>query len=101
MDNWIASAPVQTVIRTVAVMMATTILAAVVASGVVAQTPPSPTAAPTAQPKSFPSPAVAKTAPVKQVKSCSIYGEGFVNVPGTDTCIKLGGYVRSDAAAKH
>jgi hypothetical protein len=83
-------------------------LAAVAASGVVAQTPPPPTGAPNALPRTFPAPALtktapaktapAKTAPARQAKSCSSYGEGFVNVPGTDTCSKAGAYVRTEAA---
>ena len=28
------------------------------------------------------------------VKICTLYGDGFYYVPGTDTCLKLGGYVR-------
>jgi Porin subfamily len=98
MDNPIASAPVRMAVRAAAVVIAVTVLAAVAASGVAAQTPPSPTAAPKAQPNLFQTPGTAKTAPVKQMKSCSSYGDGFVNVPGTDTCVKAGGYVRTDAA---
>jgi hypothetical protein len=30
------------------------------------------------------------------VRICSLYGAGFYYIPGTDTCIKLGGYVRVD-----
>src|SRR5437762_6209733 len=30
------------------------------------------------------------------VKVCSLYGAGFYYIPGTDTCIKLGGYLRVD-----
>jgi len=37
-----------------------------------------------------------KAKPVEYVKVCSIYGAGFYYVPGTDTCIKVGGYVRMD-----
>jgi hypothetical protein len=37
-----------------------------------------------------------KAKPVEYVKICSVYGEGFFYVPGTDTCIKIGGYVRQD-----
>jgi hypothetical protein len=36
-------------------------------------------------------------APVQYVKVCSLYGEGFYYIPGTDTCLKIGGYVRSQA----
>ena len=35
-----------------------------------------------------------KAAPVQYVKICSLYGDGFYYIPGTDTCIKMGGYVR-------
>src|SRR6185437_13718144 len=27
---------------------------------------------------------------------CSLYGAGFFYIPGTDTCIKIGGYLRAD-----
>jgi hypothetical protein len=30
------------------------------------------------------------------VKVCSLYGAGFYYIPGTDTCIKLGGFLRVD-----
>jgi hypothetical protein len=30
------------------------------------------------------------------VRICSLYGAGFFYIPGTDTCIKLGGYLRAD-----
>ncbi len=32
--------------------------------------------------------------PVQYVKICSLYGAGFYYIPGTDTCIKIGGWVR-------
>jgi hypothetical protein len=35
-----------------------------------------------------------KAAPVQYVKICSLYGDGFYYIPGTDTCLKLGGYIR-------
>ena len=28
------------------------------------------------------------------VKVCSLYGAGFYYIPGTDICMKIGGYVR-------
>lgn len=30
------------------------------------------------------------------MKICSLYGAGFYYMPGTDTCIKFGGYLRAD-----
>ncbi|WP_022724358.1 porin [Rhodopseudomonas sp. B29] len=38
-----------------------------------------------------------KAKAVEYVKVCSIYGAGFYYIPGTDTCIKIGGYLRADA----
>jgi hypothetical protein len=35
-----------------------------------------------------------KAKPVQYVKVCSLYGVGFYYIPGTDMCIKVGGYVR-------
>ena len=32
--------------------------------------------------------------PVQYVKICSLYGAGFYYVPGTDMCLKMGGWVR-------
>ena len=39
-----------------------------------------------------------KAAPVQYVKICSLYGVGFYYIPGTDMCIKIGGYVRFEAS---
>jgi Porin subfamily len=38
-----------------------------------------------------------KAKPVLYVKICSLYGDGFYYIPGTDTCLKMGGYVRVQA----
>src|SRR5882757_4695479 len=35
-----------------------------------------------------------KAKPVQYVKICSLYGAGFYYIPGTDMCLKVGGYVR-------
>ena len=32
------------------------------------------------------------------MRICSLYGAGFYYIPGTDTCIKLGGYLRAETA---
>ncbi|MDB5571448.1 MAG: hypothetical protein JWN93_2631, partial [Hyphomicrobiales bacterium] len=39
---------------------------------------------------------VRKAAPVEYVRVCDAYGAGFFYIPGTDTCLKVGGYVRVD-----
>ncbi|PAY10900.1 porin [Bradyrhizobium sp. UFLA03-84] len=40
-----------------------------------------------------------KAKAVEYVKVCSLYGPGFYYIPGSDTCIKLGGYLRVDVLA--
>src|SRR5712691_5686389 len=37
-----------------------------------------------------------KAKAVEYVRICSLYGAGFFYIPGTDTCIKLGGYLGAD-----
>lgn len=39
-----------------------------------------------------------KAKAVEYVRICSLYGAGFYYIPGTDTCIKFGGYLRVDLA---
>jgi len=39
-----------------------------------------------------------KAKAVEYVRVCSLYGAGFYYIPGTDTCIKLGGYLRAEVA---
>ena len=40
-----------------------------------------------------------KAKAVEYVKVCSLYGAGFYYIAGTDTCVKLGGYLRVDVLA--
>jgi hypothetical protein len=37
-----------------------------------------------------------KAKPVEYVRICTLYGAGFYYIPGTDICLKIGGYVRAD-----
>jgi len=39
-----------------------------------------------------------KAAPVEYVRVCSAYGAGFFYIPGTDTCLRVGGRVRAEYA---
>lgn len=39
---------------------------------------------------------VRKAAPVEYVRVCSAYGAGFFYIPGTDTCLRVGGRVRAE-----
>ena len=37
-----------------------------------------------------------KSAPIAYVRVCDAYGSGFFYIPGTDTCLRVGGYVRAE-----
>ena len=39
-----------------------------------------------------------KAKPVPYMKICSLYGVGFYYIPGTDMCLKIGGWVRAEYA---
>src|SRR4030088_3522721 len=40
-----------------------------------------------------------KAKAVEYVRVCSLYGAGFFYIPGTDTCVKFGGYLRVDTTS--
>ncbi|HVB89314.1 MAG TPA: porin [Beijerinckiaceae bacterium] len=37
-----------------------------------------------------------EAAPIHYVRICDAYGSGFFFIPGTDTCLRVGGYVRAE-----
>jgi porin-like protein len=37
-----------------------------------------------------------KAKPVEYVRICDLYGSGFYYIPGTEICLKIGGYARAD-----
>jgi hypothetical protein len=80
-----------------AVAAMATMLTVVAASNVAAQT----LTEPNALTKSPAPAAAAKPHPAEHVKSCAAFGAGFVNVPGTDTCIKIGGSVTAEGTNRH
>ena len=41
-----------------------------------------------------------KAKPVEYVKICTLYGAGFYYIPGTDTCLKIGGFARLQTETK-
>lgn len=76
--------------RLIVMIVTTAVLGVVVAPGASAQTLTDP------YPKANSSPptVTTKSRPAsKHVKNCSAYGAGFMVMPGTDTCIKIGGSV--------
>jgi hypothetical protein len=42
-----------------------------------------------------------KAKPVQYVKICSLYGDGFYYIPGTEICLKIGGYAQADYGWNH
>src|SRR5690606_22640451 len=42
---------------------------------------------------------VAEPEPAEYVRICDVYGAGFYYIPGTETCLKVGGYVRVQIGA--
>ena len=79
----------------VTMAMAGLLLAALATSGT-AQTlaDPSPPA------QRSPPRAVAKSRPRPHLKSCSTFGPGFVNVPGTDTCVRISGWSETEGTVR-
>ncbi|MBO0716732.1 MAG: porin [Rhizobiales bacterium] len=81
-----------TIFRAAIVVLIT--LSEAASSGVTAQT----LIEPNAKPKLSRPPGSAKQQPALRTKSCSTFGAGFVQIPGTDTCVKIGGFVTMEGA---
>jgi hypothetical protein len=81
-------------LHTVGLVAASTLLAVVFVYAALAQTLTEP------NPQTKISSPPAKSLLTARMKSCSLYGAGFVNVPGTDACIKIGGYVTVEGMTK-
>ena len=80
--------------RTCAILVVTTLaLDVVIASGAIAQT----LADPNPKTNGTPPTVTTKSRPAAHVKNCSAYGAGFMAMPGTDACIKVGGSVTVEA----
>lgn len=94
MDVRIACLARRSILRASAAPAAAIVMLLAFSSGATAQTlvDPNPSAKP-------PSHVTAKSRPAAHEKSCSAYGAGFVNVPGTDTCVKIGGWVSVEGSA--
>jgi len=74
-------------LRLIAVALAAAVLIVAGPADVGAQT----LTAPDSPSKSSPPPSGAKSQPAKRLEACSTFGPGFVKVPGTNACIKIGG----------
>ncbi|MBP0438941.1 porin [Tianweitania sediminis] len=42
---------------------------------------------------------IAEPEPVEYVRVCDVYGTGYFYIPGTETCLKIGGYFRYEVRA--
>jgi hypothetical protein len=92
MYNPIARAPAHTAFLAVIVAIVPVLVAET--SGTAAQTLTEP------NPPSKSPPPTANSAAAKHLKTCPQYGAGFVQIPGSDACIKVGGYVTIDAVSR-
>jgi Porin subfamily len=90
-----ASRPGRWIIHSGVCLAAIAMLAAMASESVVAQT----LTAPTPQPKPSPAPDATKSPSAQRMKSCSAYGAGFVQIPGSDACVKIGGFVTMEGTA--
>jgi Porin subfamily len=84
-------------LRRIALAAAVTIPAAVIAPCVMAQTLTQPNGPTKPSP---PPPSKKSRATAHQEQSCSAFGAGFVKVPGTDACIKVGGWVTMEGTSR-
>ena len=82
--------------RIALIVAAAAVMIALHLSGAAAQT----LADPYPKPSAPPSAATTKSRPTAHVKNCGIYGPGFMAMPGTDTCIKIGGGVTVEGTGR-
>jgi hypothetical protein len=73
-------------------IFAAAVFAAAITGAVQAQTLINPNPTPHARP-----PASRQS---KQTRPCAMYGPGFVQVPGSDLCVKIGGFVQGEVTGR-
>jgi hypothetical protein len=56
---------------------------------------------PNSKPKLSPPSGLTKSEPARRTKSCGTFGAGFVQIAGTDMCVKIGGYVTTEGTVNH
>jgi hypothetical protein len=71
-------------------------LAAAAASGATAQTLTNPHPHPTPS-----RPAAGKSTAARHTKACPEFGAGFYRADGSDTCIKIGGFIEAGVSSRH
>jgi hypothetical protein len=93
MAAWMACRPGRRIIHGGFWLAAIAMLAVMASESVATQT----LTAPSPQPK--PPSAATKSPSAERMKSCSAYGAGFVQIPGSDACVKIGGFVTMEGTA--
>ena len=78
-----------------ALLMIVAIMSGAGTSGALAQTLTDPTPG-----TKNTQPLASKSAGTKQAKACPEFGAGFVRMPGSDTCIKIGGFVEGSVVGR-
>jgi len=82
--------------RPAGAVVAAILAVGVVVSGALAQTltQPNPPA------RWTPPRRIAKSRPSAHVKSCAAFGAGFVAIPGSDACVRIGGWVSVEGTGR-
>ncbi|MGA8615858.1 MAG: porin [Xanthobacteraceae bacterium] len=92
--NWL-SVHTQLLLRGIALTAAVTVSAAFIAPCVMAQTLTQPNGPIKPSP-----PPSKKSHATAHEESCSAFGAGFVKVPGTDACVRVGGWVTMEGTSR-
>ena len=99
MARRILSAPLRTACHAIAAMLVFAVPASVTAQTLTNPAPQAKWSPPSKAAKAPPAKA-AKSTRAADAKACSGFGPGFVNVPGTDACVKIGGWVTVEGSAR-
>jgi porin-like protein len=96
MGFWIDNEQARSMLHTIGLVAASTILAIVFVFGAFAQTLTDPNP----KPKMLSHQGTTNLLQTRHARTCATYGAGFDYVPGTDACLKIGGYVTVEGTAK-
>jgi hypothetical protein len=87
----------QLLLRCIALTAAVTVAATIIAPCAMGQTLAQPNPPPN---KPSPPPSKKFRAGTRHEESCSAFGTGFVKVPGTDACVRIGGWVTIEGTSR-
>jgi hypothetical protein len=92
MAVWMVCRPRRAVLHGGSCLAAIAMLAVMAGESVVAQ--------PLTDPRPRPKYPTAKPLSAERMKPCSAFGAGFVQVPGSDICIKIGGFAEGEIGSR-